>query len=89
MLLLSEEIEKKDHGLSLSFEMVAHCLAFRSDTSPTPRQARFAKQVGLDGHRIKAGHVLRDVRPLDIQVVRLGDHAGMIVFPKFPVQREF
>ena len=82
-------MEEEDHGLSLGFEMVAHCLAVRSDTSPTPRQASFAEQVGLYGHRIETGHVFRGVRPLNREVVRLGDHAGMIVSLTLPVQREF
>lgn len=88
-LLLPEDVKEEDDCLSLGFEMVAHRLAFRSDTSPTPHQANLPKQVRLDGHRIEAGHVFRGVRPLNIEVVRLGDHAGMIVSLTLPVQREF
>lgn len=88
-LLLPKDIEEEDHCLSLGFEMVAHRLALCSDPSPTPCQACCPKQVGLDGHRIKAGHVFRDVCPLDVEAVGLCDHAGMILSPRLPVQREF
>ena len=69
--------------------MVALGLPRRAYTSPTPRQAGISEQIGLDRHRIKAGHVFLDVRPLDIEVVGLSDHADMIVLLRFPVQQEF
>lgn len=65
-LLLSKEIEKEGHCLSLRFEVVAHYLAGGSDTSPTPCQASLSKQIGMDGHRIEASHVFREVCPFDI-----------------------
>lgn len=88
-LLATQEIEKEVHRLSFCCEVMAYCLAVRSDTSPTSRQARFAKQIWLDGHGIEASHVFRAVDPLDIEVIGLNDHAAMIAIGAFPVQREF
>lgn len=88
-LLPTQEIEKEDHRFSFCCEMMAYCLAVRSDTSPTSRQARFAKQIWLDGHGIEASHVFRTVDSFDIEVIGLNDHAGMIAIGAFPVQREF
>jgi len=89
-LLLSNEIEKKGYCLSLGLEMVALRLAGRSDTSPTSRQASLSKQIGLDRHRIEAGHVFLNVRSFNIKMVGLGDHAPMIVsIGGGAVQRQF
>ena len=88
-LFLSEEFEKQNDGFTFGFEMVAHRLARRSDTSPTPHQASLSEQIGLDGHRVEAGHVFRDVCPLNVKAIGLVDHVGMIMFSRFAVQREF
>jgi hypothetical protein len=88
-LLLAEEFEKQNDGFTFGFEMVAHRLPARSDTTPTSHQASFPEQVWLDGHSIEAGHVFREVYPLDIKVIGLSDHADMIVFLESTVQQEF
>jgi hypothetical protein len=88
-LLLAEEFEKQNDGFTFGFEMVGSSSARSFRYTPTSHQASFPEQVWLDGHSIEAGHVFREVYPLDIKVIGLSDHADMIVFLESTVQQEF
>lgn len=86
---LPEKIKEEIDRVLFLFELMSLYLTVGPNPSPSPRQACLPKQVRLDRHRVEAGHVFRGVRPLDIEVIWLGDHAGMIVFIEIEVQREF
>lgn len=87
--LLAGEVEEKYDGILFPLEMLDHGLTSRTNAPPPPRQARFAKQVRLDRHRVETGHVLCPVGAFHIELIRLRGHIGRIAFSAVTVQRQF
>jgi len=77
------------NGIFFPLEMMRLLLACRADAAPSSGEAGRSEQRRLYGHRIVAGHVSRRVGALDIQLVGLGDHVGIVTDQSIAVQRQF
>jgi len=76
-------------GIFFPLEMMHLFLAHFADTSPSPCQAGRSEQRRLDGHGVISRHVLRWLGALDIKLVGLGDHVGIVADQGIGVQRQF
>jgi len=87
--LLAQDVEEQMDGIFFPLEMMRLLLACRADAAPSSGEAGRSEQRRLYGHRIVAGHVSRRVAALDIELVRLRDHGGIVADRDIVVQRQF
>ncbi len=85
--LLPEQIEKHQDRIFFPVEMMDHLLAGGSDAAPSPPQAGIAEQGRFNRHGVITGHVSRDVRPFDVELIGLRDHADRVGDFGISVQR--
>ena len=84
---LSKDREEKRDRIMLIREAMLLRLAARTNTSPAPGQTDMTKQGWFDRHGIEAGHVLRRVMALDVEVIGLRDHGARFARGRLLVQR--
>jgi len=87
--LLTGELQEQVDSILLPLEMLDPLLPGSANAAPLPDETCLPEQRRINLHGIVAGHVPARILALDVDLVRLGYHAGIFRRLDRAVQRLF